>query len=893
MRIRRLEISAFRCFRDTVVIDNVGDGVTLLVGDNEEGKSTVLAALQAILFEKHSVGGAAAEAMLPYGSKVRPEIKLEFDYDGQRYMLRKGFCQKAAADLRADSGERWSDDAAEERLREMLEFTPPTKGGAKADHRGLQALFWVEQGSAFGQPHINDAAQSSLAGALEVEVGTITGGERGRTLLRRIEARLNAFFTKTRKPTGAYGKAIGEAEKLKARHGQLMERLGSFEEKIATAERERKSLATLEAGNPLGTADTRLEQAQSEIRRIEELEGDLKAAKANLEAARSQHELAKVQWAQRTREREAVIEAGREVRRLEQMLESARNALGDAQRGIDGVDEASKSAVGALSTASKEVEEADCFVSLLRNSNELTAARETLGKAVGSAEKVVELEAKIGASSLTTDAVAALRQLDVDAREKETLLKGAATLIELLPEKGCNATIKGVPIASDAVTLSVPTEIGLDGYGAIRVTPGGKDLSRHGKAAGDASSKLSRKLAEYGVADILAAEKLSNDRAAWESELGIHHATVRAHAPQGLDTLRGHVARLKEEVQILRSALGCHEMPDVSEEQAVSRATEALQRRREAEVAERTAYQALRDAEAVLAQARILFAGAEGQHKEAMKKSEALGTALEANARAISDENLQQAVNGAAATGQRLLHEFEGVETELKESDPEGARCELKAAIEARVRVAKNLEDKRRMIRDLEVDLRAIGSNDLEADIEVAVGELARANALQARLGHEARAVELLHDALAAEEQVAREAFLAPIRDRIAPYLKRLLPGSDLVLDDQSLHITHLRRDGQDEPYERLSIGTREQLAVLARLAFADLLDEHGKKSPIILDDALVYSDDRRFAEMLRVLDRAAERLQILVLTCHERAYFDRGWTTHRLQEAKGTGLVK
>src|SRR5665811_216828 len=133
MQIRRIEISAFRCFKNSLVIEDIDDGVTLIVGDNEEGKSTVLAALQTVLFEKHSVGGAVADAMLPYGSNVRPEIKLEFDYNGERYRLYKAFCQKPAADLESESGSRWSDDAAEERLREMLDFTPPGKGGAKPD----------------------------------------------------------------------------------------------------------------------------------------------------------------------------------------------------------------------------------------------------------------------------------------------------------------------------------------------------------------------------------------------------------------------------------------------------------------------------------------------------------------------------------------------------------------------------------------------------------------------------------------------------------------------------------------------------------------------------------------------------------------------------------------
>ena len=75
---------------------------------------------------------------------------------------------------------------------------------------------------------------------------------------------------------------------------------------------------------------------------------------------------------------------------------------------------------------------------------------------------------------------------------------------------------------------------------------------------------------------------------------------------------------------------------------------------------------------------------------------------------------------------------------------------------------------------------------------------------------------------------------------------------------------------------------------MLTRLAFADLLGEHGKQSPIILDDALVFSDDGRLEEMQRILDRAADRQQIIVLTCHERAYFEHGWATIRLESCKG-----
>jgi hypothetical protein len=154
-----------------------------------------------------------------------------------------------------------------------------------------------------------------------------------------------------------------------------------------------------------------------------------------------------------------------------------------------------------------------------------------------------------------------------------------------------------------------------------------------------------------------------------------------------------------------------------------------------------------------------------------------------------------------------------------------------------------------------------------------------------ARATHEAEALQLLHQTMSEAEREARDTFIAPITRRVAPYLHRLFPDSEIVVDDFTFEVTHLRRRGHDEPFERLSIGTREQLAVLTRIAFADLLREHGKESPIILDDALVHSDDGRFAAIQRILARASASTQIIVLTCHERAYFSLGVPIIRLAD--------
>ena len=103
------------------------------------------------------------------------------------------------------------------------------------------------------------------------------------------------------------------------------------------------------------------------------------------------------------------------------------------------------------------------------------------------------------------------------------------------------------------------------------------------------------------------------------------------------------------------------------------------------------------------------------------------------------------------------------------------------------------------------------------------------------------------------------------------PFLNDLFPGADLELGD-GFTITGVKRQ-RTEAFARLSDGTQEQIAVLVRLAMGTLLAERGVNVPIILDDALVYSDDDRINLMFDALSRAGKYQQIVVLTCRSRSF--------------------
>jgi uncharacterized protein YhaN len=105
------------------------------------------------------------------------------------------------------------------------------------------------------------------------------------------------------------------------------------------------------------------------------------------------------------------------------------------------------------------------------------------------------------------------------------------------------------------------------------------------------------------------------------------------------------------------------------------------------------------------------------------------------------------------------------------------------------------------------------------------------------------------------------------------PFLNDVFPSADIELGD-GFSITGIKRDGPEaESFERLSAGTQEQIAVLVRLAMGAMLCERGEPVPIILDDALVFSDDGRIEQMFDALNRAGLNQQLIVLTCRTRTF--------------------
>jgi len=136
-----------------------------------------------------------------------------------------------------------------------------------------------------------------------------------------------------------------------------------------------------------------------------------------------------------------------------------------------------------------------------------------------------------------------------------------------------------------------------------------------------------------------------------------------------------------------------------------------------------------------------------------------------------------------------------------------------------------------------------------------------------------ANAAKLLFEALSLRRAEAQRAYVGPLRDQIEQ-LGRLLHGPTFkVALGEDLSIESRELDGTPIPFNLLSTGASEQIGIIVRLAAAMLVGKDGQGVPVIIDDALGFSDPERLKAMGAVLDQAGKECQILILTCYPERY--------------------
>ncbi|WP_206454900.1 AAA family ATPase [Aurantimonas marina] len=870
MYLRSLKLTDFAGV-GSVNLPNFEPGLNVVVGDNEAGKSTLLTALRAAFFQKHRAGGEAVKMLAPYNRQARPEVAVEFDIDGTAYTLRKAFVQRPSADLSWPGGSL-SGDAVEERLAELFRFSHPGRGDSKlSEHQGAFGLLWVEQGRSTGGLDIG-VGKDAVTASLEGEVGHILGGERGRSLLAATKALQDRFFTDTLRVASASPIRAAEErrEELRTELKAKLALRADYDEKLDRLRRRRETLQSYERDDAIAKAEAAVEAAETASRAAEMLDRERGEAEREL-----RHALAKRDGAAEIlRRRDKLIQASANASQAAEAIAASLAAL--RTRAVEERSEVARleSRRAEAKAAADQAEAADEAIQLRaelsRKQEELAKARERIETARAIEEQLSELRHAATGAGLDQKALAAIEAAEQSRREAAIRLSVAAPKLWLEPAAG-KAVLDDTGRAVEtegSIDITGRSVFDLEGFGRIVIEPGA-DAGAMARDAATAEAAFATLLSRHGVASLDEARR--RVQAAEERRIAAETLKARLEAilPEGLSEAAAALELHEGEVVQRRAATGALAEEDQTKaDPAASRAT-----RRAARALLEAADTELDAMRRRAAGSSDKLATAEGEDGFRQAEAERLRNEhLEAEAkrsRAALAEDL------AAAEVERTAKAvvLDQRQRELADVDPETVTLTLQSKRRALIEIRRQVVALREEAAALEGELGGHGLIALGEDIDRMAGEVTVLERRLGRLRLEAEASKLLHATLLTAQREAREHWLGPIKTQVAPYLRLIHPGTEIEFDETTLEIRGLHRAGVEEHFQRLSAGAREQVAVVTRIALAQVLKKGGHPTTVILDDALVNTDEKRLERMHLVLQKAAAELQIIVLTCRERDF--------------------
>ncbi|AMN47409.1 hypothetical protein ACG33_09925 [Steroidobacter denitrificans] len=895
MKLTRIRIEQFKQFRQALEIDGLAPGLNIFTGPNEAGKSTIAAAIRAAFFERHRSGSVGD--LRPWGdSSASPKITLEFQTRKQHYRLTKSFlgsrrCELEAGTLRLDGAE------AEDHLASLLRYEHAGKGASKAEHWGIPGLLWIEQGRTQELREAVAYAADHLSAALNESLGEIAGTG-GDEVLATIEAQRNELLTPSSGAArGAYAEARRHETALAGQIRTLTERIDVYRHNVDTFASMRQAHASDEAGKPWESLRKRQHEAEESLKaitgmqqalntdrqRAAELDERLGLLRAQLEAFDNE-----VQDLTRRREaRDAAMQlqasAAEQVRQWQE--KNAQALLRDTRARAAARLARQEHARHALN---REAREARAKVA------ELAAM---LAKADAQLASRLALQAQAAASEISSQDLERLRRQADRRRELRIQQQAAATRMHFVLAQDCVIHLGEEILSGEGERLLIePASLALPGLGTLQITPGGMDLAQLEREAARCEEQHAALLRHLAVDSLEAAQERHDQYRQLGADIKSADMTLKALAPQGIDELRARLLKHQARAADIDTALGklppapamiAGAAPGIISGAISGAPSEApIPGVEDAEAEEEASRHALEQFAQALNQAQLAAAGAHHVLESAQHELARAQALFEAPQRADRIREVNQQLTDTRAERSALDERIHQRTLAIEQARPQILEQDVDRYRRSAEQQEKQFRERREALLRLEVELQSAGALGLEehrAELERDHTQaLRRVEELQQR----AAALDYLLILLREKRSTLTRRLRAPLQKHLDHYLQLLFPQAHVQIDENLSPGMLTHTDGQGTgggDFESLSFGAREQIGLISRLAYADLLKEAGNPTLIILDDVLVHSDEARLVRMKRILFDAATRHQILLFTCHPERWRDMGVTARDL----------
>lgn len=856
MILHRLRLKNFRGVADREV-EFPDRGVAVICGPNEIGKSSMLEALDLLIKYKDSSTSQPVRQVQPTHAGVGSEVEAEISTGPYRFVYRKRFHRNRETHLEIVTPRRDNDsgDDAHARVEAMLQETIDTE---------LWEVQRVLQATSTGPVDLSGC--DGLTRALDVAAGEAAAAPGGEQLLiDRITTEYRRYFTATGRPTGEWKTVITALDSAERDCKDCLAAVDEVEQRMSRHEGLAAALRELEA--KVSPANARLAEANRAAEAIAKVETELAAA----QLAASTAEAASVKSVTAHEQRQQLIDQlasrtdtlssiGADLRAATEHAVAARDTAATAAAAAD-------QAAEALTVAEQRVARAQAAVDGCNARQELKRIAAKL-MLIDQAQTDIERVATELAGIALTEA--GLDDIDRAAGLIERLsarLDADAGSVEFTAPADLTVLVDGEPqtlaagqslsrLASAPVTVEVP------GVLTVRIQPGASATELRAELDA-ARTVLAEALTRAGVADLTAAHAAGAQRRSLAAQLASLTATLEGlRAGDDIEQLR---ARLTE----LEAAVVDAGTDDAAAVQGLTDATAAL----EAARAEAAARKDASEAAAAGVTEKALACELLRSSATTAEQESTAATAKLSELRAVAaDEDVAAAAQADAAAFTAAQSELTLLTARYQGANPDAVKAELATAAAAVESLLLERDSTAADLRDLGVELNVLGGEGRQGKLDEAESLLRRTRLEHARIQHRAIAAQVLRETMQRHRDNTRQRYVQPFRAELER-LSRPVFGDDFeVAVEPDLTVSTRTVGGRTVPYDSLSMGAKEQLGILMRLAGGALVDEK-QTVPVILDDALGFADSERLDKMCKVLSDCGENGQVIVLTCQRDRY--------------------
>ncbi len=886
MNIQTIQLENWKKFTYPVEI-NLKEGLNVLYGPNESGKTTFIDSVITTFYSKHTSNSQKIKNLIPWGTSLHPRSSISFTKNGQGYRISKGFHERKSLLEKIVQGS-WmkiaEGDQADKQLIELVGGQIPARGDTKSEYWGLGQTLWMVQGTPIIREDLNEETHSSM----QKMVGATIESEVEKNIIKEINSKFLENFSpkkKELKKRSRLGILKDEILRLKNELNSSHENIRKKEALMRTLEDnqilfEKNKTLLKDALKEKGKLDEKVNQAHEHQQNREKLESEINKLKTEYQTSKERIDEINKSKTEINKIIETNDEINLQLYPLNDESSNLNRKMEDNTINVRSLDEQissyldEKKIVGIAHTAVMDEMSLDEKKNQLKDINELKDDFQSTKKKFDSILVPGEKEFQ------------KIEKLSQEIRDGKTSLKAIGLNIKTTTTREMSGDIfldhhqEQFNLSSEFKnwTAHQSVKIVIDHVGEIKITSGSQDVQGMKETLEKIKTQYQELIDPYPTSDLSQLKSLMNQKESLKNDLKWLQGQLDKKGRKGEESIFNEILALENKIKSNWNKIPSGSV--YSECEGKDKLKVRAELSGKINQIEDVINQLQKDRQQL---SEIL----ENDRKTVKSTTDTivdLKTQLHGNNQ--RKEEIENRLTRLTEDGLSIEErEYELNQLSVKMEQKERALNVYMGEIdEIEVKPLKALAGLNNRVERLNDEIRnqEISHAGMERELSMLIAQSTDSGVLEekltilkrkeSKLETEVAAIKLLYNLTRFYRENTICKISQPLERKVTGDLEKLLGPKYSLKFDSKMKPESVDVNGEDASLDLLSFGTQEQVWCLFRLALGSMLSS-GERQLVVLDDPLVNTDPVRMHHALEILEENAQKMQVLVVTCDVDKY--------------------